>query len=258
MCVCYIVDCTRHQEMLLAAFLSRVRGGGVAPLRKAPRRIAVNFLLSFCGMLLLSVLHFGLFHSALGREDLVLLIGSQGAAAVRVFAAPDAPLAQPPNVILGNLMSGFIGVSVSRLRMAIVDDTSVPATDEGMMLAVPLAVSLAILAMDLTNTLHPPGGATSLIAVVGSSKVRALGWWYPLMPAGLGSLLLVLLAALGNNVWGSGRAYPKWWIGRLLSQPSPPQVAEALGGDGEEPLVAKLSDADDDGANRTHGVTLAF
>ena len=51
-----------------------------------------------------------------------------------------------------------------------------------------VAQSLAIGAMRVTGTTHPPGGATALIAVIGSAKVKALGFWYVLMPAGAGEL----------------------------------------------------------------------
>ena len=57
--------------------------------------------------------------------------------------------------------------------------------------ACPLAVSLAIVAMQLTGTVHPPGGATALISVIGGSSVHQLGYWYVLCPVGLGACIMV-------------------------------------------------------------------
>lgn len=39
-------------------------------------------------------------------------------------------------------------------------------------LAAGFAVGLAILFMEQTNSVHPPGGATALVAVIGSEKVH--------------------------------------------------------------------------------------
>ncbi len=86
-----------------------------------------------------------------------------GASAVLLFAASHSPLAQPWPLIGGNILSAIVGVAVSRL----VHD---PA------LAAALAVSLAILVMLLTHSLHPPGGAVSLIPVLGGESIHALGY----------------------------------------------------------------------------------
>ena len=44
-------------------------------------------------------------------------------------------------------------------------------------LAAGFAVGLAIFFMERTNSVHPPGGATALVAVIGSEKVhKCVGW----------------------------------------------------------------------------------
>lgn len=63
--------------------------------------------------------------------------------------------------------------------------------------------------MHATRTLHPPGGATALIAVTGGEKIKALGFLYVLFPAGAGALLLVALII--NNISGK-RKYPEFWF----------------------------------------------
>jgi CBS-domain-containing membrane protein len=65
--------------------------------------------------------------------------------------------------------------------------------------------------MHLTRTLHPPGGATALIAVIGSQQIHNLGYLYVLVPALAGSLLLLLVGLLVNNIPGS-RRYPEIWL----------------------------------------------
>jgi len=65
-------------------------------------------------------------------------------------------------------------------------------------LAASVAVSLAIVVMHLTKTLHPPGGATALIAVIGGDSVYNLGYWYVLMPTAMGAVII--------------RRYPEFWF----------------------------------------------
>jgi CBS-domain-containing membrane protein len=77
-----------------------------------------------------------------------------------------------------------------------------------------LAVSVAIVLMQITKTLHPPGGATALIANIGSAKIQALGYLYVLSPVLSGAIVLLLVALLVNNVSGH-RKYPnnkKWFM----------------------------------------------
>ncbi len=80
-----------------------------------------------------------------------------------------------------------------------------------MWLASSLAVATAIAVMHATKTLHPPGGATSLIAVIGSSKIHNLGYLYVLIPTGLGAMIMLLVALLINNI-PEKRRYPEFWI----------------------------------------------
>ena len=49
-------------------------------------------------------------------------------------------------------------------------------------LAAPLAVSFSIVLMQVTKTLHAPGGATALIAVIGTEKIKTVEYerFFPL------------------------------------------------------------------------------
>ncbi|MBM3223849.1 MAG: HPP family protein, partial [Candidatus Tectomicrobia bacterium] len=109
-----------------------------------------------------------------------------------------SPFAQPRNLVGGHVISGLIGVLCYQVY------------GQHLWVAEALAVSLAIVAMLLTRTLHPPGGATALIAVIGGEKIRALGLLYPLMPAGLGAMILLLIGLLANNL-AAHREYPLYW-----------------------------------------------
>ncbi|MBB3230924.1 HPP family protein [Halomonas stenophila] len=127
----------------------------------------------------------------------LLIVGSFGATSVLIYAAPESPFAQPRNVLVGSLLSALLGVACYQL---------LGATP----LAVALAVSLAVLAMQLTHTVHPPGAAAALVAVIGGPDIHALGWWFPLMPVGLGCAVMVLVAILVNNL-ARHRRYPRHW-----------------------------------------------
>ena len=71
------------------------------------------------------------------------------------------------------------------------------------------SVATALAAMMLTRTLHPPGGATALIAVIGSDAVHGLGWGY-VFPVMIGALVLLAVALFSNNLLEPG-SYPERW-----------------------------------------------
>jgi CBS domain-containing membrane protein len=101
---------------------------------------------------------------------LPLIVAPIGASAVLLFAVPNSPLAQPWSIIGGNTISALVGVIVARY-------VSDPA------LAIGLGVALAIAAMSVTRSLHPPGGAAALTAVLGGQAVASWGLWFPVPQA---------------------------------------------------------------------------
>ncbi|MDM5073167.1 HPP family protein [Aeromonas bestiarum] len=142
------------------------------------------------------------------------LIAPMGASAVLLFAAPASPLAQPWSILVGNGVSALMGVLSAQL---------IPE----MALASAAAVMLAIAAMFLTRSLHPPGGAVALTAVIGGEGIRQLGMGYVLLPVLLNSLLLLMLALLYNRLLGrrypnSGKAQPN------RHQTADPQPSERI------------------------------
>lgn len=128
-------------------------------------------------------------------NDNLFLIGSFGASAVLVYGATNSPLAQPRNLVGGHVISAVVGVTIHKL---------IPGE---LWLSSALAVSLAIVAMQITKTLHPPGGATALIANIGSEKIKALGFMYVLSPVFTGVIILLIIALIFNNI-PKNRRYP--------------------------------------------------
>ncbi|MBF0428678.1 MAG: HPP family protein [Magnetococcales bacterium] len=178
-----------------AHYRAKMRGGGTCPPCASTVEIFWSWLGSFLGILLVA----GLEQLFFTGTDLFLMIGSFGASAVLLYAAPTSPLAQPRNLLGGHLVSAFIGVVFFQM---------VP---QQAWLASSLAVSLSIVGMHLTRTLHPPGGATALIAVIGSKQVHDLGFLYLLIPVFVGACLLLVVALFVNNL-APGRRYPLWWF----------------------------------------------
>ncbi|MET0291742.1 MAG: HPP family protein [Steroidobacteraceae bacterium] len=117
------------------------------------------------------------------------LIAPIGASAVLVFAVPASPLAQPWAVIGGNTVSALVGITCALF---------IP----GLPIAAAVAVGAAILAMFVLRCLHPPGGATALLAVLSAWPA----YRYALLPVALDSLLLVFAGMVFNAL--TGRSYP--------------------------------------------------
>ena len=136
------------------------------------------------------------------QEDANLfLIGSFGASAVLIYGVPMGELSQPRNLIGGHVISALVGVIAYNLF------------PDNLPLASALAVSVAIAAMLATNTTHPPGGATALIAVIGGASVHQLGLMYAFSPVLIGALIMLLIALIVNNFSkNKNRHYPKYWI----------------------------------------------
>lgn len=129
------------------------------------------------------------------EADNLFLIGSFGASSVLIYGVIQSPLAQPRNLIGGHVISALVGVTVAKFLPDIIWITA------------PLAVSQSIIMMQITKTLHPPGGATALIAVIGSEKIKSFGYMYVISPVLTGCLILFLSALIFNNM-SSNRQYP--------------------------------------------------
>ena len=119
----------------------------------------------------------------------IWLIAPMGASAVLVFAVPASPLAQPWSVIVGNTLSTMVGIACVRW----IPDPAWAAA---------VAVGAAIGLMFATRSLHPPGGAAALLAVLTHTDHFSAA----LFPTLANSLLLVLAGVAYNTF--TGRRYP--------------------------------------------------
>lgn len=147
------------------------------------KEILNAFVSSFIGIALIGWLQ----SKYLAISDNLFLIGSFGASAVLVYGIPSSPLAKPRNVIGGHVICALIGVTVCKLFA------------NQLWFAAALSVAVSIVAMQVTKTLHPPGGATGLIACIGSTKIISLGYLYVISPVLVGASLLVIVAAVANK-----------------------------------------------------------
>ena len=179
----------------LQAYLCRMKGGAECPPAVAGHEMWWSWIGATIGIGLCAFLSSTYFEP----QDLTLLISSFGASAVLVYGAIHSPLAQPRNLVGGHVISALVGVACARFF----GDTT--------WLAASMAVSLAIVAMLWTRTLHPPGGATALVAVIGGTKIHDLGVMYAFVPAGAGAVVLLIVALLVNNL-SHTRKYPHYWF----------------------------------------------
>ena len=150
-----------------------------------------SFIGAFIGIGLIALLQ----SYQLPATENIFLIGSFGASAVLVYGAIQSPLAQPRNLVGGHVVSAIVGVTVGKLLPDVI------------WLTAPTAVAFSIVAMQITRSLHPPGGATALIAVSGGQQITQLGYLYVLTPVFSGALILLLVALLFNNITKK-RHYP--------------------------------------------------
>lgn len=169
-------------------------------------------------------------HRLSGAQNLPFLAASIGASTMLVLAIPHSAFSQPWPLVGGHFVSALVGITCARL---------VP----DLHLAAALAVSLSVVAMFYLRCLHPAGGGTALLAVIGGEGVRSMGYAFAFNPVLLGALLLLAMALTINRLI-PGRRYP---LGLSLSDRATPAVAQQpqmkLAFD-ESDLVAALRDMD--------------
>ena len=217
--------------LLLALLQWRGTGSGPFPPIPALPKLVSAFVASFCSIAVIAALHFhissvnGFYNPGLGWQ---WLIGSFGASAVLIYAVPESPLSQPRNLVFGHVGSAIVGVTVNVIL----------PSDSTRWLACALSVSSSILFMQLSRTVHPPGGATALIAVT-LPAARDQGYFYVIFPVLLGVLTMLLVALLLNNVVLEYPLY--WWSPDVPPAPSAPSASTS-------PPLSNKSNADISGS----------
>lgn len=119
--------------------------------------------------------------SILEAENMPMVLASTGASAMLIFGIPYSPVSQPWPVVGGHLLSAFVGISAYYL---------VPNP----ILASSLAIGVAMLLMHITGSMHPPGGATAVTAVIGGGAIHELGYYFVIVPVFFNSIILISIA----------------------------------------------------------------
>ncbi|PWN27682.1 hypothetical protein BDZ90DRAFT_232091 [Jaminaea rosea] len=138
------------------------------------------------------------------------IVGSFGASAVLLYGAPMSPLSQPRSFFFGQVLSALVGVIITKL-FALNSHFQVDNTNHSWSLvwiAGGIATGTAILVQQVTRTIHPPGGATAVLAVT-SPPIVHLGWRYvPVVM--LTAAIMLVWAFLWINL--GRRSWPVWWL----------------------------------------------
>ncbi|KAI5970723.1 hypothetical protein CANMA_000142 [Candida margitis] len=159
-----------------------------------------------------------------------MILASYGATAILCFNASQVPLAQPRNIFFGHFISSVIGMSIQKLFSLSHGGRS------NYWASGALSVAISSVVMAITNTIHPPAGASALLPSI-DEQVRQMSWWF--LPVQLVSSVLIITVALitGNIV----RTYPVYWwspgAGKIVQQKhqekQPIQTEPAKGKEGE-------------------------
>lgn len=176
-------------------YIKKMKGTTKSPPAVGLYEILLSWIGAFLGIAPLAIINSHLFTGT----DLVMIIGSFGASAVLIYGAIRSPLAQPRNLMGGHIFSAVIGVAAYNIL------------GHHLWLAAPVSVATAIAFMHATKTLHPPGGATALIAVIGGQRIHDLGYLYAIIPVGTGAMIMLVVALLINNI-PKGQRYPEFWF----------------------------------------------
>jgi CBS-domain-containing membrane protein len=175
-------------------YFNKMKGEAKSPPAVNVSEIIWSWVGSFTGIMAVAYINYEIFEPM----DLVMIVGSFGASAVLIYGAIRSPLAQPRNLLGGHVFSAVIGVAAYNIF------------GDHNWLAAAIAVATAVAFMHVTKTLHPPGGATALIAVIGGDKIHSLGYLYAIIPTGVGALIMLVIALLLNNI-SKDRKYPEFW-----------------------------------------------
>ena len=123
-----------------------------------------------------------------------LLIAPFGASTVLLFGAPNSPLAQPRNLIFGNLVGAISAV----LCVFLLGSSSLTSG---------IAVGLTIALGQAFRCLHPPAGAVALLGVL--LKASPIFIFIPVLS---GSLILLGITLGFNRFLKREQSYPKHWL----------------------------------------------
>lgn len=107
-----------------------------------------------------------------------LIFPSFASSAVILFMTSRLTLRQVKNVLGGQLVSALVGVTIYKIFGS-------------SWWAISLGVSIALVMMILTDTIHPPGGATAFVAIALHED-----YLFVIKPVFLGMVLLILITLM--------------------------------------------------------------
>jgi len=122
------------------------------------------------------------------------LLPSMGASAVLLMAVPHGILSQPWPLVGGHVLPAACGVICALLI-------------DNIYLSAGVAVGFAIFVMHLFRCIHPPGGATALVAVIGGEPIHDMGFYFLIVPTLLNCVIILGVALVINNLF-QWRRYP--------------------------------------------------
>jgi hypothetical protein len=134
---------------------------------------------SFVGIILIEIVMIRAFAGVPGNG---LIVAAFGAGAVLAYSQFESPLAQPRSIIGGSLISCVISVGLTRLfrlsnRYGATSNLTGGELGSLGWINGALSMSLSLLAMQLTGTTHPPGGAAALVAATQGGAIM-MSWRY--------------------------------------------------------------------------------
>ncbi|KAJ4302651.1 DNA repair protein rad16 [Kalmusia sp. IMI 367209] len=195
---------------------------------------------AFCGLAVIAAV----FNNT-GKAD-----SKKGASAVLEYNAIRSPLGQPRNALLGHTFSAIIGVAITKLFQLHSDFEKIK------WMAGAISCGIASATMLLTGTVHPPGGASAVLAAT-SPEITAMGWYF----VGLvmwGTTLMLIVGLAINNIQRQFPVY--WWTPLSLRQTKRVDVEVGSGPTGA--FEEKTQALEDEGEKVQHitisalGVTL--
>ena len=121
----------------------------------------------------------------LNKQDIPFILASMGASTIILFLIPSSPMGRPWAFFAGNIISAVIGITCAQLFT-------------NLLISIPIAMVITLIVMQLTRCIHPPGGATALIILLGSEQIHNLSYQFLITPLLL-NLIILAACAYGFN-----------------------------------------------------------
>ena len=175
---------SHHSSIGLAAYLKKMKG----TIRQEAKVDYIVSIISAVGALI-AIITVSFMAIHLGYP---MALAPLGASCILVFGAHKGALSQPRHVVGGHLLATTFAIIIWCLLGK-------------SLFTLGLVLALVLILMALTQTMHPPAAASALVAVN-----NQVGWEF-LIPVLLGSLLIVVISIIYNNLFKS-RQYPNHWL----------------------------------------------